>query len=51
MPGADGVAGDLYAVVQIMVPAQPDAAETALYQQLAALPGSDPRKHFGKGAT
>lgn len=51
LPGTDGVAGDLYAVVQIMVPAQPDPAESALYQQLAALPGFDPRKHFGKGAT
>lgn len=38
--------GDLYAVVQIVVPADPSERERELYQQLAAVSTFDPRSHF-----
>jgi curved DNA-binding protein len=43
MPGPRGQAGDLYAEIRIVVPAQPDEAERKLWQQLAAASGFDPR--------
>ena len=46
LPRRDGE-GDLYAVVQIAVPAAPAARERALYQQLAETSHFDPRGHFG----
>ncbi len=39
--------GDLYAVVQIAVPAAPSARERELLQQLAEESHFDPRRHFG----
>jgi len=39
--------GDLYAVVQIAVPATPSARERELFQQLANESHFDPRGHFG----
>ncbi|MDB5805376.1 MAG: cytochrome biosis protein [Betaproteobacteria bacterium] len=39
-------AGDLYAVVQIMVPAAPGEREKALYEELAQASQYDPRAHF-----
>ena len=41
-------AGDLYAVVQIVVPAAPSARERELLQQLATESHFDPRAHFGR---
>lgn len=38
--------GDLYAIVQIVVPTMPGEAERALYGQLAAASTFDPRGHF-----
>jgi curved DNA-binding protein len=38
--------GDLYAVVQITVPATPSARESELFQQLATESQYDPRSHF-----
>ena len=40
-------AGDLYAVVQIVVPAAPTARERELFERLAAESRFDPRAHFG----
>lgn len=48
LPAAGGAAGDLYAVVQIVVPAKVDAEEEALYRQLAAHATFKPRAHFGR---
>jgi len=39
-------AGDLYAVVQIVVPAAPGEREKALYKELAEASHYDPRAHF-----
>ena len=39
--------GDLYAVVQITVPAAPSARERELFQQLANESKFEPRSHFG----
>ena len=39
--------GDLYAVVQIAVPAAPSARERELFGQLAKESHFDPRSHFG----
>lgn len=50
LPAPDGGVGDLYAVVQIVVPAKVDAPEQALYQQLAAVSTFTPRRHFKKEA-
>lgn len=46
LPAADGVNGDLYAVVQIVVPGTIDAATEQLYRQLAEQSAFKPRKHF-----
>ncbi|HEY4371579.1 MAG TPA: DnaJ C-terminal domain-containing protein [Burkholderiales bacterium] len=47
LPGAGaGRAGDLYAVVQIVVPASLGEREKALYQELAQASHEDPRAHF-----
>jgi curved DNA-binding protein len=43
MPDPRGQAGDLYAEVRIVVPAQPGEAERKLWQQLAAASRFDPR--------
>lgn len=48
LPGPDGTAGDLYAVVQLVVPPENTPAETTLYEQLAALSTFEPRKQFDK---
>jgi curved DNA-binding protein len=45
LPTRDGH-GDLYAVVQIAVPAAPGARERELFQQLARESQFDPRSHF-----
>jgi curved DNA-binding protein len=43
MPNPKGTAGDLYAEVKIVVPAQPSDRERELWQQLAAVSRFDPR--------
>ena len=50
LSAADGPDGDLYAMVQIVVPGKTDAATEALYRQLAAQSGFNPRKHFDQGS-
>lgn len=50
LQSADGIAGDLYAVVQIMVPKKVSRREQELYEQLAAASDFKVRKHFKKGA-
>lgn len=47
LPGADGVHGDLYAVVQIVVPKTVDADERKLFEQLAAHSKFNPRASAG----
>jgi curved DNA-binding protein len=44
--GAKGTAGDLYAVIQIVVPTAVSEREKTLYQELAAASGFDPRARF-----
>jgi len=44
-PGTGGGSGDLYGIVQIVVPSVISDAERALYQQLAADSSFDPRAH------
>jgi curved DNA-binding protein len=46
LPRPHGGEGDLYAIVQIVVPTSPSDAERALYQQLAAVSSFSPRAHF-----
>lgn len=47
LPGAGNAqAGDLYAVVQIVVPTAPGEREKALYKELAEASRQDPRAHF-----
>jgi curved DNA-binding protein len=48
LPRPDGGVGDLYALVQIVVPATTGEAERKLYEQLAAGAGFDPRAHFAR---
>jgi curved DNA-binding protein len=56
LPKARGGAGDLFAVAQIVVPAELNERERDLYGQLAETAASsagdvsafDPRRHFGK---
>ncbi|MDY7577453.1 DnaJ C-terminal domain-containing protein [Herbaspirillum sp. RTI4] len=50
LPASDGTFGDLYAIVQIVVPKDMSAAEKALYEQLSTLGGANPREHFKQGA-
>jgi curved DNA-binding protein len=53
LPGAgpEGKAGDLYAVIQIVVPAAPGEREKKLYEELARASGFDPRARFKDAAT
>jgi curved DNA-binding protein len=46
MKQRSGPAGDLYAIVQILVPTVVSDAERALYKQLAESSSFDPRAHF-----
>jgi curved DNA-binding protein len=48
LPRPKGGQGDLYAVVQIVVPSAINERERALYQQLADDSAYDPRAHFTK---
>jgi curved DNA-binding protein len=50
LPMPRGGAGDLYAVAQIMVPAEPSARERELYGELQAVSSADPRRHFAENA-
>jgi curved DNA-binding protein len=47
----DGTAGDLYAVVEIVVPAHADAREQALYRQLAEASSFAPRASLAQERT
>lgn len=51
LPRAKGEAGNLYAVVQISVPASVGEREKALYEQLAQASRHNPRAHFAEAAT
>ncbi|MEJ0086652.1 MAG: DnaJ C-terminal domain-containing protein [Pseudomonadota bacterium] len=51
LPKPRGGAGDLFAVTQIVVPAQPGEGERALYEQLRDQSQFDPRRHFGGEST
>ena len=42
----DAAAGNLYAIVQIVVPSVVDERERALYRQLAEISNFNPRAHF-----
>jgi curved DNA-binding protein len=46
LPTPKGGSGDLYAVLQIVVPGAVGEPERALYRQLAELSAFDPRAHF-----
>ncbi|MFT3906755.1 MAG: DnaJ C-terminal domain-containing protein [Steroidobacteraceae bacterium] len=46
LPKPHGEPGDLYAIVQIVVPAASSAAEQAAYRTLAETSGFQPRAHF-----
>jgi curved DNA-binding protein len=46
LPKPKGGQGDLYAVVQIVVPSVVNDRERALYQQLSDVSAYDPRAHF-----
>jgi len=48
LPRPDGGAGDLYALVQITVPATSGEQERKLYEQLAAGSDFDPRANFAR---
>ena len=48
LPKAGGGHGDLYALVQIAVPAHPSEREKALYKELAEAGDFNPRAHFGQ---
>ena len=50
LPAADGADGSLYAVVQIVVPKEADAATEQLYRQLAQQSAFTPRRHFENGS-
>jgi curved DNA-binding protein len=51
LPRPQSEAGDLFAIVQIVVPAAASERERALYQQLAEASTFDPRAHFKQEAT
>lgn len=51
LPKPHGGEGDLYAIVQIAVPAHPSDAEMALFKQLAETSGFDPRATSRKEAS
>ncbi|HEX4024040.1 MAG TPA: DnaJ C-terminal domain-containing protein [Steroidobacteraceae bacterium] len=50
LPKPKGGQGDLYAIVQIVVPSVAGEPERALYQQLAAASAFDPRAHLAQEA-
>jgi len=50
LPTADGGNGALYAIVNVEVPASVNAAERALYEQLASASSFNPRQHLDQGA-
>jgi curved DNA-binding protein len=50
LPMARGGSGDLYAVAQIMVPAELSDRERELYRELQAASGANPRRHFAENA-
>jgi len=49
LPTSSGGHGDLFAVVQIVVPAQPSEREAELYKELAAVTQFNPRAYFDSG--
>ena len=49
LPKPHGGAGDLFAIVQIAVPAEVGERERELFQQLAAASSFNPRRHFQEG--
>jgi curved DNA-binding protein len=46
LPKPGSGAGDLYAIVQIVVPESPSESERARYRQLAEISNFNPRAHF-----
>ncbi len=50
LPRPRGGAGDLFAVAQIVVPAELSARERELYEELKGASGAEVRKHFAEGA-
>jgi len=50
LPRPKGGQGDLYAIVQIVVPGAAGESERALYEQLAAASAFDPRAHLAQEA-
>jgi curved DNA-binding protein len=48
LPRPRGGAGDLFAVAQVVVPAQLDENERRLYEQLRDQSQFEPRRGFGK---
>ena len=50
LPRPRGGAGDLFAVVQIVVPAELSARERELYGELQRASAFNPRRHFAEGA-
>ena len=48
LPRPDDAAGDLYAVIQVVVPKHLSARDEALYRQLAAQTDFHPRAHFNR---
>jgi curved DNA-binding protein len=51
LPKPKGGNGDLYAVVQIVVPSVVTEAQREAYQKLSELSGFDPRPHFATEAS
>jgi curved DNA-binding protein len=51
LPRREGSPGDLYALVQVQVPAAPAEQELPLYRQLAALSTFKPRERFAQEHT
>ena len=51
LPNPRGGAGDLYAIVHVVVPTVLDAREKELFEQLAAASKFDPRSHFPRGGS
>lgn len=49
LPKPRGGAGDLYAIVQVVVPTALDERERRLFEELAQVSRFDPRSHFGSG--
>ena len=51
LPRPGGGEGDLYAIVQVVVPEALSERERALFSQLAGISGFNPRTHFEREAT